>query len=85
MAIWKPKPFIRVKVLGLVWRGDELLAGEVEDSSGRVTGVRPLGGCVEFGETREAAIRREFQEELGCAVTRLIASFGVDKMRSSGR
>jgi predicted NUDIX family NTP pyrophosphohydrolase len=69
MAIWKPKPFIRVKVLGLVWRGDELLAGEVEDSSGRVTGVRPLGGCVEFGETREAAIRREFQEELGCAVT----------------
>jgi len=69
VAIWKPKPFIRVKVLGLVWRGDRLLAGEVEDSAGRVTGVRPLGGCVEFGETREEAIRREFQEELGCAAS----------------
>jgi len=69
MAVWKPKTFIRVKVLGLVWRGDALLAGEVEDSSGRVTGVRPLGGCIEFGETREDALRREFQEELGCATT----------------
>lgn len=66
MAIWKPKPFIRVKVLGLAWRGDQLLAGEVENSEGRVTGVRPLGGCIEFGETREEALQREFQEELGC-------------------
>jgi ADP-ribose pyrophosphatase YjhB (NUDIX family) len=69
VTIWKPKPFIRVKVLGLAWRGERLLAGEVEDSAGRVTGVRPLGGCVEFGETREQAIAREFREELGCSAT----------------
>lgn len=69
MAIWTPKTSIRVKVLGLVWRGDQLLAGEVEDSSGRVTGVRPLGGSIEFGETREEAIVREFAEELGCVAT----------------
>jgi hypothetical protein len=67
MTIWTPAPFIRVKVLGLAWRGDALLAAEVEDSAGRVTGVRPLGGSIEFGETREAALVREFREELGCA------------------
>lgn len=69
MTIWKPDPFIRVKVLGLAWRGTELLLSEVEDSSGRVKGVRPLGGAVEFGETREEALRREFQEELGCPIS----------------
>jgi hypothetical protein len=69
MAIWKPAPSIGVKVLGLAWRGDRLLAAEVEDSSGRVTGVRALGGQIEFGETREQALRREFREELGCDVT----------------
>lgn len=69
MANWKPAPFIRVKVIGLAWRDEALLAAEVEDSAGRVKGVRPLGGAVEFGETREQAIEREFREELGCAVT----------------
>lgn len=69
MTIWKPSAFISVKVLGLAWRGNELLLGEVEDSSGRVVGVRALGGSIEFGETREQALRREFEEELGCIAT----------------
>ena len=68
MAVWTPVPAVTVKVVGLAWRGDALLLGEVEDSSGRVKGLRPLGGRVEFGETREAALHREFLEELGCAV-----------------
>lgn len=69
MTISTPEPTIKVKVLGLAWRGDELLVSKVEDSSGRVKGVRPLGGRIEFGETREQALVREFEEELGCAVT----------------
>ena len=69
MTVWKPQTSITVKVLGLVWRGSDLLASEVSDSTGRITGVRPLGGGIEFGETREDAIRREFHEELGCGLT----------------
>ncbi|WP_337267663.1 NUDIX hydrolase [Oryzifoliimicrobium ureilyticus] len=69
MAIWKPRDIIKAKVLGIVWRGPELLAAEVYDSDGALKGVRPLGGSAEFGETREEALRREFKEELGCSIT----------------
>ncbi|OWV76248.1 DNA mismatch repair protein MutT [Rhizobium sp. R634] len=64
MTVWRPSQQIRVKVIGLAWRGDRLLAAEVEDDSGRVKGVRPLGGSIEFGETREEALHREIREEL---------------------
>lgn len=68
MTIWRPAPRIRFKALGLHWRGDRLLASEVRDDAQRLKGVRPLGGSVEFGETAEAAVIREFQEELGLSV-----------------
>ncbi|KQQ11957.1 DNA mismatch repair protein MutT [Methylobacterium sp. Leaf123] len=69
MTTWRPPQQIRVKVIGLAWRGDALLAVEVLDDGGRIKGVRPLGGSVAFGETREQALDREFREELGCGVT----------------
>lgn len=68
MTVWRPAPRIRFKVLGLHWREGRLLAAEVLDDAGRVKGVRPLGGSVEFGETAEAAVVREFREELGVIV-----------------
>ncbi|WP_102223478.1 NUDIX hydrolase [Acidimangrovimonas sediminis] len=68
MTRWRPPPQIRFKALGLHWREDRLLAAEVPDDAGRVKGVRPLGGTVHFGETAEAAVRREFAEELGIAI-----------------
>lgn len=68
MNTWRPSPRIRFKALGLHWRGDRLLAAEVLDDAGHVKGVRPLGGTVEFGETAEAAVIREFREELGIVV-----------------
>ena len=68
MTVWTPSPAIAVKVIGLAWRGRELLVAEVEQSDGRVKGVRPLGGSIEVGETREQALVREFAEELRCEV-----------------
>ena len=50
------------------WRDGKLLAAEIRGDDGRVRGVRPLGGSVEFGEPAEAALRREFKEELGIDV-----------------
>ena len=47
MTDWTPSPAIAVKVVGLAWRGRELLVAEVERSDGRVTGVRPLGGSID--------------------------------------
>lgn len=69
MTVWRPPAQIRVKALGLNWRHGRLLAAEVYDDSGRIKGVRPLGGGVEFGEPARVAVVREFHEELGVAVT----------------
>ncbi|WP_108861684.1 NUDIX hydrolase [Ruegeria sp. Alg231-54] len=68
MTIWRPHNGIRVKAIGLHWRGDRLLAAEVPNDDGHIKGVRPLGGSVEFGETWHDALKREFREELDVTV-----------------
>jgi 8-oxo-dGTP pyrophosphatase MutT (NUDIX family) len=65
MTTWRPHPHIRVVAIGLHWRDGRLLAAEVRDDAGRIKGVRPLGGEIEFGESWRAALLREFTEELG--------------------
>lgn len=68
MTVWRPSQLIQVKVIGIVTYRGRLLAAEVYSDDGEVKGIRPLGGHVEFGETREAALRREFMEELGTEI-----------------
>ena len=65
---WRPPRHIRVVVLGLVVEDGYFLACDVPDDDGTLKGVRPLGGAVEFGETREQALHREFLEETGSAI-----------------
>ncbi|MCZ8316013.1 NUDIX domain-containing protein [Phreatobacter sp.] len=68
-SVWVPPQVVVVKVLGLARHGDRWLVTEVAGSDGHVAGVRPLGGTIAFGETRDQALHREFREELGCAIT----------------
>lgn len=69
MTGWRPSKTIRVIAIGLAWKDGRLLASEVTAHAGTVIGVRPIGGSIEFGETREQAVVREFREELGTAIT----------------
>ena len=69
MTTWRPHPHIRVVALGLHWRDGRLLAAEIRDDANRIKGVRPLGGEIEFGESWQAALIREFDEELGIDVS----------------
>ena len=68
MTTWRPRAHIRVVAIGLHWRDGRLLAAEVRDDAGRIKGVRPLGGEIEFGESWRAALVREFNDELGIEV-----------------
>jgi ADP-ribose pyrophosphatase YjhB (NUDIX family) len=60
---------ISVKALAVVARpadGALLVCEGNDDTTGLM--ARPLGGSVEFGELAVEAVRREFQEELGCGL-----------------
>ncbi|WP_166415617.1 NUDIX hydrolase [Cochlodiniinecator piscidefendens] len=67
--VWRPKQRIRPLVIGVIRRATALLVAEVTNDDGTTKGWRPLGGGVEFGETRQAALRREFTEELSSDLT----------------
>jgi ADP-ribose pyrophosphatase YjhB (NUDIX family) len=64
-------PRIRVIAIAVIRRGDLILVFEGRDESRDLTFYRPLGGGVEFGEATDAALRREFHEEIDADLTDL--------------
>lgn len=61
-------PSIRVLAICVIRRGEEILGFEVPDDMKGVTGFRPLGGGIEYGESSRAAVSREMSEELGTEI-----------------
>lgn len=58
----------RVIAICLFLDGDRFLVLHGYDGHKQSGFRRPLGGAIEYGESSEAAIRREIREELGCDV-----------------
>ncbi len=56
---------IRPLAVCIIKHKEKILAGVGFDSVKKETFYRLLGGGIEFGERAKAALRREFQEELG--------------------
>lgn len=62
---------IRVLALGLIHRGDRLFLSQGYDAVKQDYFYRALGGGIDFGESSEVALYREFQEELQAEITNL--------------
>ena len=62
---------IRPLVVAVIRRKNNVLAVKGYDKSKNQCFYRLLGGGIEFGETAEDALRREFREELGVEITNL--------------
>lgn len=64
MLIMMKSGVIRPITVCIVKNKDRLLASAGRDSVKKETFYRLIGGGIEFGETGEEALKREFQEEL---------------------
>jgi len=60
---------VRVRVCGLCWRGDSLLVANHRSLTPGQEFWAPPGGGLEFGESVEETLRREFREETNLEIT----------------
>lgn len=59
---------IRAIVIAVITHAGKLWVGEGYDSEKDETYYRPLGGGIDFGESAQAALEREFQEEINAGL-----------------
>ncbi|MBA4055152.1 MAG: NUDIX hydrolase, partial [Marivirga sp.] len=68
---------LRVRVCGLCWEGNKLLLVN-HKSLGPANFWAPPGGGVEYGESLESALKREFEEETGIQIDLVRFAFGSE-------
>jgi ADP-ribose pyrophosphatase YjhB (NUDIX family) len=66
--MWRPHEKIRVIAIALIYHNGRLLVEAVHNDDRSIKGWRPPGGGMEFGETAEQTLGREFMEEFGAAI-----------------
>ena len=59
---------IRAIAVAIIRRGEEILVSDIPDDLKGITGYRPLGGTIEFGERGDETVVRELREELGAEI-----------------
>lgn len=59
---------VRAVAVAVIRRRDEILVADIPDEVKGITGYRPLGGTIEFGERGDETIVRELREELGAEI-----------------
>ena len=62
------RPGPRPIALAVIRSRDRLLVFEVADPVRGITGYRPLGGSIEFGERGHETVARELREEIGAGL-----------------
>jgi 8-oxo-dGTP diphosphatase len=72
---------LRVRVCGLCWDGDRILLVNHRMTSGSTLWIPP-GGGVEYGETLQNALKREFWEETGLEVAPSQFAFGCEFIKA---
>ena len=72
---------LRVRVCGLCWDGERLLLVNHRMAPGKALWIPP-GGGVEYGETLENALKREFLEETGLEITPSQFAFGSEFIKA---
>jgi 8-oxo-dGTP pyrophosphatase MutT (NUDIX family) len=71
---------VRPISIGILRRGNSILAHRGYDPVKQQTFYRPLGGMIEFGETAAQALAREFMEEIGEEVVNPCYLFTVENL-----
>ncbi|MEM6825000.1 MAG: NUDIX domain-containing protein [Pseudomonadota bacterium] len=75
-TVWRPRAHIRATAVAVIWREDRILTTAVTRDDGEITGWRPPGGGIEFGERAAEAVLRELNEELH-AKARVVRFLGM--------
>jgi 8-oxo-dGTP diphosphatase len=72
---------VRIRVCGVCWKGESVLM--VKHKFGEKDFWAPPGGGIEFGESIQSALKREFLEETGLQVKVQRFLFGCEFVKAS--